>query len=68
MKKTYLFFVALAAMLFGAMDVSAEEVSLETVPFWAHETAWVRMPPRIPLQLPLGLSVNLRVSLMETPT
>lgn len=40
MKKTYLFFVALAAMLFGAMNVSAEEVSLETVPFWAHETAW----------------------------
>lgn len=40
MKKTYQFLVVLAAMLFGAMNVSAETVSLEDVPFWAHESGW----------------------------
>ena len=40
MKKTYQFLVVLAAMLLGAMNVSAETVSLEDVPFWAHESGW----------------------------
>lgn len=40
MKKTYQMMIALVALLLGAMNVSAEEVSLETVPFWAHESAW----------------------------
>jgi len=38
MKKTYLFFVALAAMLFGAMDVSAgERIPLTASGFVTHE-------------------------------
>ena len=40
MKKTYQFLVVLAAMLLGAMNVSAEEISLQDVPFWAHESGW----------------------------
>lgn len=37
MKKTYQMFLALVAMLlFGAMNVSAEEISLQEVPFWDH--------------------------------
>lgn len=37
MKKTYQMFLALMAlMLFGAMNVSAEEISLQEVPFWDH--------------------------------
>ena len=39
MKKTYQMFLALVAMLLlGAMNVSAEEISLDEVPFWQHET------------------------------
>ena len=39
MKKTYQMFLALVAMLlFGATNVSAEEISLQEVPFWQHET------------------------------
>lgn len=38
MRKTYQMFLALVAtMLLGAMNVSAEEISLQEVPFWAHE-------------------------------
>ena len=38
MRKTYQMFLALVAMmLLGAMNVSAEEISLKDVPFWAHE-------------------------------
>jgi len=37
MRKTYQMFLALAMMMLGAMNVSAEEISLEEVPFWAHE-------------------------------
>ena len=38
MKKTYQMFFALVAMLLlGATNVSAEEISLQEVPFWAHE-------------------------------
>ena len=31
-------FLALALMVLGAMNVSAEEISLQEVPFWQHET------------------------------
>ena len=37
MSKIYQMFLALAMMMLGAMNVSAEEISLEEVPFWAHE-------------------------------
>ena len=38
MRKTYQMFLALVAMmLLGAMNVSAEEISLKDVPFWQHE-------------------------------
>lgn len=38
MRKTYQMFLALVAMmLLGAMNVSAEEISLQEVPFWQHE-------------------------------
>lgn len=37
MRKTYQMFLALVAlMLLGAMNVSAEEISLQEVPFWDH--------------------------------
>ena len=38
MRKTYQMFLALALMVLGAMNVSAEEISLQEVPFWQHET------------------------------
>ena len=39
MKKTYQMFLALVALLLlGATKVSAEEISLQDVPFWQHET------------------------------
>lgn len=53
MKKTYQFLVVLAAMLLGAMNVSAETVSLEDVPFWAHESTWGPDAPKN-TQLPKG--------------
>ena len=37
MRKTYQMFLALALMMLGAMNVSAEEISLQDVPFWQHE-------------------------------
>ena len=37
MRKIYQMFLALAMMMLGALNVSAEEISLEEVPFWAHE-------------------------------
>ena len=37
MRKTYQMFLALALMVLGAMNVSAEEISLQEVPFWQHE-------------------------------
>ena len=37
MRKTYQMFLALALMMLGAMNVSAEEISLQEVPFWQHE-------------------------------
>ena len=38
MRKTYQMFLALVAMmLLGAMNVSAEEISLQDIPFWQHE-------------------------------
>ena len=48
MKKTYQMFLALVAMLlFGATNVSAEEISLEEVPFWQHETGlWALDAPK----------------------
>ena len=36
MRKTYQMFLALALMVLGAMNVSAEEISLQEVPFWDH--------------------------------
>jgi hypothetical protein len=36
MRKTYQMFLALALMMLGAMNVSAEEISLKDVPFWDH--------------------------------
>lgn len=53
MKKTYQFLVVLAAMLLGATNVSAETVSLEDVPFWAHESTWGPDAPKN-TQLPKG--------------
>ena len=53
MKKTYQFLVVLAAMLLGATNVSAETVSLEEVPFWAHESTWGPDAPKN-TQLPKG--------------
>lgn len=38
MRKTYQMFLALALMVLGAMNVSAEEISLQDVQFWQHET------------------------------
>ena len=40
MKKTYRMLLAMALIMLSAMNVSAqeEEISLEEVPFWAHET------------------------------
>jgi len=41
MKKTYQICLALlAALLLGATNVSAEEISLQEVPFWQHEGGW----------------------------
>ena len=37
MRKTYQMFLALALMMLGAMNVSAEEISLEEIDFWQHE-------------------------------
>lgn len=53
MKKTYQFLVVLAAMLLGAMNVSAETVSLEEVPFWQFENAFGPDAPKN-TQLPKG--------------
>ena len=38
MRKTYQMFLALALLMLGAMNVSAEEISLQDVQFWQHET------------------------------
>lgn len=53
MKKTYQFLVVLAAMLLGAMNVSAETVSLEDVPFWQFEDVFGPDAPKN-TQLPKG--------------
>ena len=37
MRKTFRLFLALAFSAFGAMNVNAEEISLQEVPFWQHD-------------------------------
>ena len=48
MRKTYQMFLALVAMmLLGALNVSAEEISLQEVPFWQHEPGlWALDAPK----------------------
>ena len=49
MRKTYQMFLALALMVLGAMNVSADEViSLQDIPFWAHDDAdpWDENAPK----------------------
>ena len=47
MRKTYQMFLALALMVLGAMNVSAEEISLQEVPFWQHEAGlWALNAPK----------------------
>ncbi len=37
MKKTFRFLIAMLLLMAGAMNASAEEISLDEVPFWQHE-------------------------------
>ena len=48
MKKTYQLFVSFMLCMMGAMNVSAAEASLETIPFWDHEsgTPWDMNAPK----------------------
>ena len=40
MRKFFRMYLALALMMLGVTNVSAEEISLQEVPFWAHSDKW----------------------------
>ena len=46
MRKTYQWILASLLCMMGAMNVNAEEISLEEVPFWQHESAWGLEAPK----------------------
>ena len=46
MRKTYQMILALLLCMVGATNVSAAEVSLQDIPFWAHESDWGLAAPK----------------------
>ena len=47
MRKTFRFFLALALCTLGAMNVNADEISLQEVPFWQHEVWGIDEPKAV---------------------
>ena len=46
MRKTYQWILASLLCMMGAMNVNAEEISLDEIPFWQHESAWGLEAPK----------------------